>query len=56
MSKTVNKLSFAEILTYFLTGQYSFSCFAESRAVRYTGNEIYPVHSIHFEADNSGNL
>lgn len=56
MSKTVNKLSFAEILTYFLTGQYSFSCFAENRAARYSGNEIYPVHLNSFDADNSGNL
>ena len=56
MSKTVNKLSVAEILTYFLTGQYSFSCLAEDRAVRYSGNEIYPDHSNSFEADNSGNL
>lgn len=56
MSKTVNKLSFAELLTYILTGQYSFSCFAESRVARYSGNEIHRDHSNSFEADNSGNL
>ena len=56
MSKTVNKLSFTEILTYLLTGQYSFSCLAEDRAVRYTGNENDAVSSCYFALNNSGNV
>ncbi len=56
MSKTVNKLSVAEILTYFLTGQYSFSCLAGGQGSKIFGNEIDPVHLNSFEADNSGNL
>ena len=56
MSKTVNKLSLADLLTFLLTGQYSFSCFTESRAVRYTGNENDPVRSCYFALNNSGNV
>ncbi len=56
MSKTVNKLSFADLLTFLLTGQYSFSCFAESRAARYSGNENDLVRSCNFASDKSGNV
>lgn len=56
MSKTVNKLSFTDLLTYLLTGQYSFSCFAENQTINYSGSKDDPELSKSIAADNSGNL
>lgn len=56
MSKTVNKLSFTDLLTFLLTGQYSFSCFAEKQTIKYSGNKNDPGLSKSIAADNSGNV